>query len=125
MIRILLAMFHSPEAQRAPYCWASAMVGHCWIGVGIWGGLAILLDRWTAVWLAPLLYLIVWEGGQIIATRKRSWRMVWDGLLDASAVALGCIAAAHLRDGSMLIAMWAWAGSFVVATIGWKVRDRA
>ena len=50
--------------------------------------------------------------------------MVWDGLLDATAVALGCIAAAHLRDGNMLIAMWAWAGSFVVATIGWKVRDR-
>lgn len=52
-IRNLLDELLRGEAQRDPYKWSAAMVGHCWVGVGMWGIVAIIMDRRAAVYIAP------------------------------------------------------------------------
>ena len=112
------------ESQNNPHAWSATLLGHCWIGVGLWGAIAIILDRWTAVYLAPLAYLLLWEGLQLMLADRVTARLLWDGILDSVSVTLGCIAAAYLGDGYILTSMWAWSGSVVVTAVGWQVRDQ-
>ena len=122
-LRHLLRELMRAEAQRSPYPWAAAACGHCWLGVGLWGMTAILLDRWTAVYIAPLLYLALVEGGQLRLAPRITRSLLWDAALDTVAVTMGCIAAACLADGHIHLAAWAWSASLVVAAVGWRVRD--
>lgn len=113
----------TPEAQRNGHHWASATAGHCWIGLGIWGGLAVIFDRWTGAILAPLLYLLLVEVVQLALLPKRTRHILWDSVLDTVAVAFGCIAGACVGDGNLNGAMGAWGASMAVIGAGWWVRN--
>ena len=123
MLEMLRQMLRTPEAQQDGYSWAATFGGHAWIAIGPWGILALALDMWTAAWLTPLLYLIVWEGAQFVLSPRRTCPMVWDGILDAVAVAFGCYAAALLGHGYQLAAVWCWGASVGVMATGWRVRE--
>lgn len=112
----------TPEAQRDGHHWSATAAGHCWLGIGIWGGLAVIFDRWTGAVLAPMLYFLMIEGMQLAFAKERSRRLVWDSVLDTVAVAFGCIAGACTRDGNLNGAMAAWGASIAVIAAGWIVR---
>lgn len=88
------------------------------------GGLAVIFDRWIAVYLAPLAYLMLIEGVQTFIAPHVKRSLLWDSCLDTVAFTFGCIAAAHLRSAEMEMAMYAWAASIAVIAAGWWVRDR-
>lgn len=113
----------TPEAQRNPHHWSAAAAAHCWLGLGIWGGIAVIWDRWTGVMFAPLLYLMLIEGVQLALVTKRTRHILWDSILDTVAVAFGCIAAAFVGDQNLNGAMAAWGASIVVIVVGWRVRN--
>ncbi len=112
------------EAQPGAHHWSSAGLAHCWLGLGIWGGLAVMLDRWTAVYLAPVAYLMLIEGVQLALAPQVKRSLVWDSGLDTIAFTFGCIAAAHLRSGDLEMTMLAWGASIAVIAAGWLARDR-
>lgn len=122
-LRHLLRELMRAEAQRDPHAWAATAAGHAWIGMGIWGGLAVILDRWTAVYLAPLAYLLLIEGVQLAIAPQVKRSLVWDSLLDTTAFTFGCIAAAHLGGGDLEMAMVAWMASLVPIAAGWLRRQ--
>lgn len=47
------------EAQRDGHAWASTAAAHAYLGLGLWGGLAVIFDRWAAVYLTPVAYLML------------------------------------------------------------------
>lgn len=111
------------EAQHDPHAWAATAAGHAWIGMGMWGGLAVILDRWTAVYLAPLAYLLLIEGVQLAIAPQVKRSLVWDSGLDTIAFTFGCISAAHLGGGDLEMAMLAWLASLVPIAAGWLRRQ--
>lgn len=118
-----------PDAQKDPHHWASTFGGHAWIGLGPWGIVAVTIDMWTAAWVVPLVYLICWEGLQWYLAKERTKALFWDCILDATAVAFGCMAATLACHGVKLddntyrmMAVACWAASVGVAVTGWKVR---
>lgn len=114
-----------PEAQSDPHYWAATFGGHCWIILGLWGVLAACLGIWIAAWLAPALYLILWEGTQItLAVRdgRLTHGLVWDAILDSVAVAFGCYAASCLASGEYIASGLTWGASVIVAGIGVRRR---
>lgn len=113
----------TPEAQRNGHHWSATAAAHCWLGLGIWGGIAVIWDRWTGVFWAPVLYFLLIEGAQLILAPQRTRHLVWDSILDAVAVAFGCIAAACVGDQNLNGAMAAWGASIAVIAVGWVVRD--
>lgn len=123
-LRRMLRELMRNEDQGSPHYWASVAAAHCWIGLGLWGGLAVIFDRWTAVYVAPLAYLLLVEGVQAYAAPRITAAFIWGSLLDTVAFTFGCIAAAHLRSGEMELTMLAWLASMVVIAVGWIVRDR-
>ena len=112
-----------PEAQKNPHHWAATFGAHAYLALGLWGGAALLWDKWSAVWIAPLLYLIFWEGLQLYLSKRVTAALVFDAILDTVAVAFGCYAAALVGRGYNLEAMWAWSASVVVMAVGWMVRE--
>ena len=123
-LRLIIRDLMVPEAQANGHHWTSTALSHCWIGMGIWGGFAVIFDRWTAVWLAPLAYLLIIEGAQMMRVEHVTRFHLWDAALDTTAVAFGCIAGAYVRDGAMIPAMAAWMASLVPVLAGWLVRAR-
>lgn len=123
MIRILRELMRA-EAQRDGHAWAATAAAHAYLGLGLWGGLAVIFDRWIAVYLAPLAYLMLIEGVQTWIAPQVKRSLIWDSLLDTIAFTFGCIAAAHLRSGELEMTMYAWASSILVIAAGWLVRDR-
>lgn len=123
MIRIIRELMRG-EAQRDGHTWASVAAAHAYLGMGLWGGLAVILDRWTAVYLAPLAYLFLIEGVQTAIAPQVKRNLLWDSLMDTVAFTFGCIAAAHLRSGDLEMTMFAWGASIAVIAAGWWVRDR-
>ena len=111
------------ESQRSPHAWSATAAAHAYLGMGLWGGFAVLLDRWSAVYIAPLAYLILIECIQLLLASKIKRSLVWDSCLDTVVFTFGCIAAAYLRDGNINMAMAAWAASMAVIAAGWMVRD--
>lgn len=114
----------TPEAQRGGHHWSATAAGHCWLGMGIWGGLAVIFDRWTGAIMAPILYFVLVEGVQLALAKDRDRRLIWDSVLDAVAIAFGAVAGAFTRDGNLNGAMAAWCASMGVIAVGWMVRDR-
>lgn len=123
MIAFLKELLQTPEAQRDPHYWASVYGGHAYIALGPWGIIAIGLDMWTAAWLTPLLYFIVWEGAQWAILKKRTCPLLWDGILDTVSVAFACYAASLLGHGYQLASVWCWGASVGVMLTGVRVRS--
>lgn len=123
MISLLRELMRA-ESQRDGHTWASVAAAHAWLGMGLWGGLAVIFDRWTAVYLAPLAYLMLIEGVQTVIAPHVKRHLLWDSLLDTVAFTFGCISAAHLRSAELEMSMYAWAASIAVIAAGWWVRDR-
>lgn len=113
----------TPEAQKDPHYWAATFGGHAWIGLGPWGVFALTFDMWTAAWLTPLLYLIVWEGIQLSLAKKVTPGLVWDSVLDTVGVAFACYAATLLGNDYQFAAVVCWGASVGVIVTGWKVRE--
>ena len=114
----------TPESHRDGYTWAVVAAAHCWLGLGIWGGIAVIWDRWTGVYAAPVVYFLLVEAVQLVLTASRTRQIVWDSILDTVSVAFGCVAAAFVGDGNLNGAMAAWGASMGVIAVGWMVRDR-
>lgn len=112
-----------PEAQRDPHHWAATFGGHCWIAIGPWGVIAMTWDMWTAAWVTPVLYFILWEGLQMALSRKVTFVLFWDCVLDATAVAFACYGAALLGNDYQYSAVACWGASVGVMATGWKVRE--
>ena len=123
MIRVLRELMRA-EAQRDGHTWASVAAAHAYLGLGLWGGLAVIFDRWIAVYLAPVAYLMLIEAVQLAIAPHVKRSLIWDSLLDTVAFTFGCISAAHLRSGDLEMTMLAWGASIAVIGIGWLVRDR-
>lgn len=113
----------TPEAQRDGHHWATTAAAHCWLGLGLWGGIAVIFDRWTGVVAAPILYLVLIEAVQLAMVNRRPRHLLWDSVLDTVAVTFGCIAAACVGDGNLNGAMAAWMASLGVILAGWVVRN--
>lgn len=121
-MNIIREMLRTPEAQKEPHYWGATFSGHSWLALGPWGAAAIIFDRWTAAWLVPLCYLILWEGLQLLLAERRTRYLYWDAVTDTVAVAFGCYAAAMYGDGMLLEALGAWSASIVVIAVGMEVR---
>lgn len=113
------------ESQDDPHHWSATFGAHCWIALGPWGVIAIQWDVWTAAWVVPLAYLLIWEGAQLAL----SWRagrfsgaLVWDSVCDTTAVAFACYAAASARHGAYADSIACWCASLVVCVIGYVRR---
>ena len=126
MIRLLCIIreLMRAEAQKDGHTWASVAAAHAYLGLGLWGGLAVIFDRWIAVYLAPLAYLMLIEGVQTWIAPRVTRSLIWDSLLDTVAFTFGCIAAAHLRSGDLEMTMLAWGASIAVIAAGWLARAR-
>lgn len=122
MIALIRAMFVTPEAQSDPYVWAAALAGHWAIGAGLAGLVMALWPRsvWPAVTVLSIAYLVGWEGGQLIAAAPHglSRALVWDGILDWTAVTLGATIAAALWQHRRRIIAGAVAVTVVILTAG-------
>ncbi|ARJ70075.1 hypothetical protein [Paracoccus contaminans] len=125
MIALIRAMFATPEAQADPYVWAAALMGHWAIGAGLTAlimAIWIIREAWNAVAVLSMAYLVGWEGGQLITAagpqRRLSWALVWDGILDWSAVTLGAITAAALWHRRRRLIAAAVAATAVILTAG-------
>lgn len=89
MLRNLLL----PEAHSDPYAWASAMLAHSSICNVAAFALMFVLPPLIAAAVVSVLYLFLWEGAQLLASVRSgtsTLALLWDGVLDAVAVALGC-----------------------------------
>lgn len=113
----------TPEAQSQPHPWAATFGAHCWLALGPWGAIAIGWNMWTAAWVTPLLYLILWEGFQLIRSGRVTRALIWDSILDTTGLALGCYAAACIGNGMKFEALSCWAASIVIMAVGWGVRE--
>lgn len=124
MIALIQAMFATPEAQADPYVWAAALMGHWAIGAGLAAWFTVIWPRgvWSAVEVLSMAYLVGWEGGQLIAAAGPqgglSWALVWDGVLDWTAVTLGAITAAALWQHRRRIIAAAVAATVFILTAG-------
>lgn len=124
MIALIQAMFATPEAQADPYVWAAALMGHWAIGAGLAAWFTVIWPRgvWSAVEVLSMAYLVGWEGGQLIAAAGPqgglSWALVWDGVLDWTAVTLGAITAAALWQHRRRIIAVAVAATVFILTAG-------
>lgn len=110
------------ESQDNPHHWAATFAGHCYLMMGPWGIVAIGTDKWTAAWVVPLLYLLVWEGTQWILSENKTKQLAWDCILDTVAVAFGCYAAALGTAGYMIEGIMCWGASIGVAASGYCKR---
>lgn len=119
----MLKDLFTAESQSDPHHWSSTYGAHCWLLLGPWGCIAIGWDVWTAAWAVPLLYLVVWEGGQYLYSRKRTRALIADAICDTTAVAFGCAAAAYLAHDHDMKAMYCWCASIIVMAVGWRVRE--
>lgn len=97
MIRLLRALFATPEAERDPAAWATRLFAHIGVGLIGWAFFLPALGPWGAVLSVSILYTI-WEAGQW----PGSPRMLWDALLDWSVVILSLllVASAWERNGT-------------------------
>lgn len=76
MIRLLRALFASPEAERDPEAWALRLAAHAGVGAALWLLLAWTGPAWATGLVAAALgawEAVQWQGGR---------RMAFDGLLD-------------------------------------------
>lgn len=92
MIRLLRALFASPEAERDPEAWALRLAAHAGVGAALWLLLAWAGPAWATGLVAATLG--AWEAWQWQGGR----RMAFDGLLDLMAgviPAVGLYAVAH------------------------------
>lgn len=110
------------EAQRDPHHWSATFSGHAWLLLGPWGVIAIGWDMWTAAWVVPVLYGLLWELPQYLTAKRQTRALAWDCVCDTVAVAFGCYAAAALGNGQKMLAMSCWASTVIVMLIGWRVR---
>lgn len=123
MIDLLRAMFATPEAQSDPYAWAAVLMGHWAIGAGL-TALVIALSPFPARRAAiavSLAYLIGWEGGQLLAAALHgsvTRALIWDGLLDWTAVTLGAITAAAVWQHRRRVVAAAVAATIIILTAG-------
>ena len=93
MIRLLRALFASPDAERDPMEWATRFMAHLGLGCVVWLILAELAGPAGACLICGGAYAAFeaaqWQGGR---------RMAFDGLLDFVAFAFaltGLFAVAH------------------------------
>ena len=113
------------EAHSDPVEWAGTFMAHRDIGLGCWAVLAMLWDVWGAAALVTLVYLVAWEGAQLVIAFRRGRRMgalYWDALLDTVAVGAGCFAAACLVKGLWFEAVTCWWAGMVILAAGWIKR---
>lgn len=125
MVDFLRSMFAAPEAQADAYVWAAALMGHWAIGAGlvaivmaIWGRAA-----WDAATIVSVAYLAGWEGGQLFGA---AWDLsvaittllLWESVLDWTAVTLGAITAAAVWQHRRRIIGAAVAATVVILTAG-------
>lgn len=123
MIAFLKELLRSPEAQREPHYWASVYGGHAYLALGPWGILAIYSNMWTAAWVVPVLYLMLWELPQFLLSDAQSSKLAWDCLLDTVAVAFSCYAATFLGSRDLNMATLCWGASVGVMIVGVRKRQ--
>lgn len=111
-----------PEAQADAYTWAAVLVAHAGIGAALRVVLAGLIrSAWTAVVLAPATYA-AFETVQAAASGRS---LIWDSLLDWSAVTRGAALAAGLYRGSLRTARAVVLAVGMIAAAGaWVRRGR-
>ena len=107
MIRDLL----TAEAQRDPYVWAAVQVAHAGIGVALW----VLTGSLVAVGG-------IYAGFELVQALTSRRALIWDSLLDWSAVNLGAVLGWALEAGQRPIQMGAITSVAVVAAVGAAVR---
>ena len=118
MIRELL----TPEAQADAYVWAAVLLAHAGIGVALW----VLCMAYTghmrgSAVLSALLYAVF----ELVQADISGSLLIWDSLLDWSAVTLGAVLAAGLWGGSLRPARAAVLALGIIAAAGaWVRRGR-
>lgn len=97
MLELVHAMFFAPKAQADAYSWGAVLLAHAAIGAILTAAMGAVaaavrasFGAWRAALWASLLYLVFWEGGQLLLAGAE----MSDSLLDALAVSLGAVAAA-------------------------------
>ena len=123
MIKDLLA----PEAHHDPYVWAAALLAHGFICQVL--TLALMLAGMEPVSAAvsvSLVYLAMWEGSQLVTALMRGDSpalALWDGVLDAVGVALGCFTVAFAAMWLLGLAVAAAASLLIVGAVGYWRRN--
>lgn len=113
------------DSQRDPHHWVATLAGHVYVGIVLWGIVAMGLDMWTAALIVPPAYFVLWEGLQfwMVEQHYRTRALFWDGVLDAVGVAFGCFGAAFLGLNFDHMALICFLALMPVAVVGWFVRE--
>lgn len=123
MLSLIRSMFETPESQKDPHYWAATLAGHAWIGLFLWGLVAIATDKTTATYVVPIAYVLLWEAPQFYFARRRNKELAWDCVLDATAVALACFMAYSSGITNMYVPFWACIAVMCIIYVGSKVRE--
>lgn len=125
MIELIREMIRAPEAQADAHYWASVLLGHWAIGAGLTGLVMAIWSRsaWDSALMLSLAYLLGWEGGQMIMAAydlhvALSWQLVWDAVLDWTAVSLGALTTAAVWQRRRRIIAGSVAAVAVVLAVG-------
>lgn len=110
MIRLIRALFATPEAERDPAAWATRYAAHVGVGAALWLIVQVWADPFPAT-AAVAALMAAWE----VAQWRGGARMAWDGLLDWCGVTLAAAALWAVADGQ--IGWAAFSGAAVVATL--------
>lgn len=118
MIRLLRALFASPEAERDPAAWATRFAAHLGLGCIAWLVLAgIIGPGWASGLLAggySAWEALQWPGGR---------RMAWDGALDCVAVWLALTGLWAVAHGQGAAALGCGLAALAVVWAGVRVRQ--
>ena len=105
----MIADLLTPEAQADAYVWAAVLVAHAGIGAALWVLVAGWFQRpWFGAFMASVLYLGFETVQGLVAGRL----LIWDSLLDWSAVTLGALLA------SAIWAQYSGTAKVVVLAVG-------
>lgn len=115
----LISDLLTPESQADPYVWGAVMLSHAGIGAALW---VILRCPERRPWWCVLLAMIVYAVFEAMQAVLAGTFLLWDSLLDWSAVSLGAVLAASLWQRSITFARLAILAVFVIVAIGARGR---
>lgn len=111
----LISDLLTPESQADPYVWGAVMLSHAGIGAALW---AILRSPERRPWWCVLLATMVYAVFEAIQAVLAGTFLLWDSLLDWSAVGLGAVLAASLWHRSAKFARLAILSVFIIVAVG-------
>lgn len=116
MIRLLIALYGSPDAERDPEAWATRFMAHLGLGVVLWLILSGIIGPTWAAGICGVIYaafeILQWPGGR---------RMAFDGIVDSVAFWTGLAGLWAVAHGQDLAASGCGLAALLIVWVGaWR-----